>query len=110
MSEHEPSAITCPDCGDVLREEGTDWPGVRFRCHLGHTYTGRQLLLDHSQLVERLLAASRRTLLEHVALQRRLATLVRARGFSLAAERLETEASHVERRAAELVGLLQGPE
>src|SRR5207244_4273551 len=34
----EPSVFTCPDCGGVLWEL-RDGPALRFRCHVGHTYT-----------------------------------------------------------------------
>lgn len=41
----KPVALTCPDCGGVLSEMEGGHP-IRFRCQVGHAYTGQSLLRD----------------------------------------------------------------
>jgi len=44
----------CPGCGGVLWE--MDTPGEkRYRCHTGHSYTGRTLLASQSEKIEEML-------------------------------------------------------
>ena len=49
----------CPGCGGVLWE--MDTPGEkRFRCHMGHSYTGSALLASQSEKIEEMLWISLR--------------------------------------------------
>lgn len=53
----------CPDCGGGLWEIKND-PSHRFRCHVGHVYSDKELLRDHSREIEESVWASLRMLEE----------------------------------------------
>jgi hypothetical protein len=82
---------------------------LQFRCHIGHTYSCEQLLIEHAAHVEQLLRTSCRALVEHALLERHLAGLVRAQGFGLTADRLEHEAALLESQASGLECVLSMP-
>jgi len=65
------SVLACPDCNGVMWEieEGEL---TRFRCHVGHTYTGDLLNLALDEGLRRALASAQRALEERVALTGRL--------------------------------------
>ena len=64
-------AVACPDCHGVLWEidEGEL---TRFRCHVGHTYSGELLDLSLDEGLRRALASAQRALEERVALAGKL--------------------------------------
>jgi two-component system, chemotaxis family, protein-glutamate methylesterase/glutaminase len=48
----KPSVYTCPECGGVLWQ--IDDPALLcFRCHTGHAYSARELLVDQATVKER---------------------------------------------------------
>lgn len=65
------SVLACPDCGGVMWEidEGEL---LRYRCHVGHTYTAEVMSIALDDSVRRALASALRALEERVALARRL--------------------------------------
>jgi two-component system, chemotaxis family, protein-glutamate methylesterase/glutaminase len=90
------SVLACPDCGGVMWEieEG----GLsRYRCHVGHTYTGEMMSLALDESLRRALASARRALAERVALARRLHRQALASGHSLLARSWLDQAEEFER-------------
>lgn len=68
----EPTDFACPDCGSGLWQ--TEVRGfVRFRCHIGHTYTSEQLLSQQTDSIERCYWKILRLLKERASLQYMLA-------------------------------------
>jgi two-component system chemotaxis response regulator CheB len=65
------SVLACPDCGGVMWEIDED-ELVRFRCHVGHTYTAEVMSLTLDENLRRALASALRALEERVALARKL--------------------------------------
>jgi len=65
------SVLACPDCGGVMWEIDED-ELVRFRCHVGHTYTAEVMSLALDENLRRALASALRALEERVALARKL--------------------------------------
>ncbi len=65
------SALTCPDCNGVMWEidEGEL---VRFRCHVGHSYTAELMSLALDENLRRAMASALRALEERVTLARKL--------------------------------------
>lgn len=85
-----PSPLTCPDCGGVLWElQQGDL--LRYRCHVGHTYSADGLIAGQAEDVERALWSAVRALEERAALARRMAA--QARG----AARFKSEKQFMER-------------
>jgi two-component system chemotaxis response regulator CheB len=83
-----PSALTCPKCGGALWEMKNGDP-IRFRCHVGHSFTGEGLLDEQDQNLEIALWTAVRALDESAALNRKMATRAgesRLTGLALAYE------------------------
>jgi len=89
LYETPPSALTCPECGGALWEL-RDGDLSRFRCHVGHSFTGQGLLDEQDQNLEIALWTAVRALDENAALNRKMAARAaegRLAGLSLAYER-----------------------
>lgn len=65
------SVLSCPDCGGVMWE--IDEGGLlRYRCHVGHTYTAELLRLAVDENLRRALVTARRGYEERTALLKRM--------------------------------------
>ncbi|HXG63829.1 MAG TPA: hypothetical protein VNO70_01910, partial [Blastocatellia bacterium] len=85
----------CPECNGVLYE--LDEEGLlRFRCRVGHAYSGETLLAEQSEALEAALWAALRALEENIALSRRLAARMGERGNKRSAIRFEEKAVELE--------------
>jgi two-component system, chemotaxis family, protein-glutamate methylesterase/glutaminase len=95
----QPAIYTCPECSGTLWQ--VDQPQLlRFRCHVGHVYSGDQLLADQSEQLEAALWLAVRTFIDKAVLARQLAESRRRQGMLTGLERLEEEAQQAERYAA----------
>jgi two-component system, chemotaxis family, protein-glutamate methylesterase/glutaminase len=65
------SVLSCPDCGGVMWEVDEAGP-ARYRCHVGHAYTGELMNLAVDESLRRALASALRALDERSALADRL--------------------------------------
>lgn len=74
------SVLACPDCHGVMWEidEGEL---VRYRCHVGHTYTAELMSVALDENLRRALASAVRALEERVALARKLCEQARESGY-----------------------------
>ena len=79
------TTLTCPDCAGSLVEMPGD--SARYRCLVGHAWTGDALFDAYSGGLERAMWAALRTLEEKAALARRIAAQSRDLGRGLVAER-----------------------
>jgi two-component system, chemotaxis family, protein-glutamate methylesterase/glutaminase len=79
------SVLACPDCGGVMWEidEGDL---VRYRCHVGHTYTAEVMSVALDDSLRRALASALRALEERVALARKLQQQAVDSGYRLLAQ------------------------
>jgi two-component system chemotaxis response regulator CheB len=96
------SGFTCPDCDGALIEIAA---GSRYRCRVGHAWTGEALLDAQGLAWERALGAAIRTLDEKAALSRRMADQARERGSAGLASRYDLHAAE----ALEAAALLREP-
>ncbi len=69
-----PSMLTCPDCGGALWEF-TAGQQLRYRCHVGHMYTGDGLVEQKDIHLEQALWTAARAMEEAAALQLRMAEM-----------------------------------
>jgi two-component system chemotaxis response regulator CheB len=94
-----PSGFTCPDCGGALWEV-SDGGLLRFRCHVGHTFSDEGLGSIHSEVVENAMWYALRVLEENAALHRRLANRFRDREMNVIAAAYEQRAGDSEQKAS----------
>jgi two-component system chemotaxis response regulator CheB len=104
-----PSVFTCPECRGNLweMEEGEL---IRFRCRVGHAYSGESLLVDQAGALEAALWAALRALEEKAALANRLARRAAEQGHNLVAERFEEQVADAHQRARLIREALLTPE
>jgi two-component system chemotaxis response regulator CheB len=100
-----PSGLSCPDCYGVLFEL-PGRPAPRFRCRVGHAWTGEALALGQSDGVDAALWTALRTLEERVALLNELAAHAEAHGQSRSARRHADRAADAAVDAAAVRALL----
>lgn len=94
----KPSGFTCPECHGALWEmhEGDL---IRFRCQVGHAYSGTTLLAEQSEALEIAMWTAYRALRESYQLARRLEKRSAEKGHDLAAMKFGEQADNAERRA-----------
>jgi two-component system, chemotaxis family, protein-glutamate methylesterase/glutaminase len=103
LSEYARSTqLSCPDCGGTLVELNGQPP--RYRCHVGHGWSGQSLLNAQSQATERALWVALRSLEEKARLGRRIVSTVGA--SSVVMERYEQTVRECEDAASELRTML----
>lgn len=76
--------INCPDCGGGLYVTQKDHP-VHYRCHVGHSYTDRELLIRVSEVMENTFWTSLRMMEERRSLLVKLAEKDKERGYASSA-------------------------
>jgi two-component system chemotaxis response regulator CheB len=92
------SPYSCPDCGGVLWEL-KDGDFTRYRCRVGHSWTGDALLAKQADVLDDALWIALRTLEESASLSRKLADRHRERGATRLAERFADQAESLQARA-----------
>lgn len=90
------SVLACPDCGGVMWEIDEE-DLIRYRCHVGHTYTAEVMSLALDESLRRALASALRALEERVALARKLHAQAIDAGHRLLAETWADKAREFER-------------
>jgi two-component system, chemotaxis family, protein-glutamate methylesterase/glutaminase len=90
------SVLACPDCGGIMWEV-EDGDVLRYRCHVGHTYTAELMSVATDENLRRALASASRALEERVALARKLHRQAVDEGHRLLAETWLQKASEFER-------------
>lgn len=97
--------FTCPSCNGNLWQIGNAEP-LRFRCHLGHSFTVNALLAEQTRNLENALSSAVRLMEEKVMMSRRMAERRRAMNLLEAAEPYEQYAEHLDREVTVLRELL----
>jgi two-component system chemotaxis response regulator CheB len=108
----EAAEFSCPDCGGVLRriENGKI---LRFKCRVGHTYSGQTLLEAQSETIEQALWSALRLMEEKAEMVRKLKEYALARNFKVTPKKFEDQAKKLEadaRAIRELLKSTQGGE
>jgi two-component system chemotaxis response regulator CheB len=104
-STGETTLYTCPDCGGVLWELGQGGL-LRYRCHVGHSYSADSLLVENADLLESALWTAIRGLEESASLARRMAHRARSENNPLTAAQFDERAAAQALRAAAVRQLL----
>jgi two-component system chemotaxis response regulator CheB len=94
------SSISCPDCGGALWQMKNDAIS-RYRCHVGHTYSEKNLFDRQSQKLEDTLWIALRLLEEKKDLSLKMAAKYDAKGFKTTADIVKERSSvydvHIDR-------------
>jgi two-component system, chemotaxis family, protein-glutamate methylesterase/glutaminase len=80
LSSLPKAEFNCPDCGGGLWMTQKDHP-THYRCHVGHSYTDRELLIRLSEVMESTLWTSLRMMEERRSLLMKLHEKDRQRGY-----------------------------
>jgi two-component system chemotaxis response regulator CheB len=96
-----PVPITCPDCGGVLSEVKGGWP-LRFRCQVGHAYTGRALLGRQEAQVDEAMRVALRIIEERAELVGRMGRDAERAGRSAIAQMYQDRAEEYHAHAETL--------
>ena len=83
-----PVALSCPDCGGVLSQM-RNAPPLRFRCQVGHGYTGEVLAVKQEGSVDEAMRVALRIVEERATLTRKMANEARRGGLRHSAASLE---------------------
>lgn len=86
LEQFEKANLNCPDCGGGLYITQKEHP-THYRCHVGHSYTDRELLIRVSEVMESTFWTSLRMMEERRALLLKLAKKDRDRGYESSASR-----------------------
>lgn len=89
------TTYTCPQCNGAIWQIGEDDP-LRFRCHVGHSFTADVFLAEQTQHVENALWSAVRVMEEKVTFWRQYAARLRKHGAEDAAARHEQYARHLD--------------
>lgn len=95
LSGFEKSDVNCPDCGGGLYITQTERP-AHYRCHVGHSYTERELLIRISEVMESTFWTSLRMMEERRALLLKLGKKDQERGYAATASRHFEKAKEME--------------
>jgi len=85
LTVFQKSEFNCPDCGGGLWITQKERP-THFRCHVGHSFTERQLMIRQAEVMENTFWAALRLMEERRALLMRLSTRDQERGYSSTAK------------------------
>ncbi|RYZ29162.1 MAG: chemotaxis protein CheB [Chitinophagaceae bacterium] len=86
VAQFEKIDINCPDCGGGLYMTQKENP-PHYRCHVGHSYTDRELLIRVSEVMENTFWTSLRMMEERRSLLMKLSNKDRERGYDSSAKR-----------------------
>jgi two-component system, chemotaxis family, protein-glutamate methylesterase/glutaminase len=85
LTVFQKSEFNCPDCGGGLWITQKERP-THFRCHVGHSFTERELMIRQAEVMENTFWAALRLMEERRALLMRLSTRDQERGYSSTAK------------------------
>jgi two-component system chemotaxis response regulator CheB len=100
------SVLASPDCGGVTWKIGEE-DLLRYRCHVGHTYTAEVMSLALDESLRRVLASALRALEERVALARKLHGQAVDSGHRLLAQTWADRAREFEREMDTIRGSIR---
>ena len=93
------SAYTCPECRGPLWEI-EDGELLRYRCRVGHAFTGDSVLDGQYEAIEVALWTALETLTESVLMADHMARQARGRGHHIIGKRFQDKARNAEERAS----------
>ena len=105
LSPFEKSQFNCPDCGGGLYITQKEHP-THFRCHVGHSYTEKDLLFRIAEVMENTIWIALRMMEERRALLLLLANRDQERGYNSTASLHSEKAKELEQHIDNLKQIL----
>ena len=93
------TTYTCPQCAGSIWQIGNEEP-LRFRCHVGHSFTAGPFLAEQTNYLEDALWTAVRALEEKVTLTRQLAKRMNVSGLNAAAKRYQEHADNLDKEVS----------
>jgi two-component system chemotaxis response regulator CheB len=94
-------ALSCPACGGVLSQMKRS-PPLRFRCQVGHGYTGEALAAEQEDSVDEAMRVALRIVEERAVLTQKMAEEARRSGMRLSAASYERTSAQSRRHVETL--------
>lgn len=101
------SFYSCPACNGALWQVGESNEPLRFRCHVGHSFTAESVLAEQTRSLENTLWSALRLMEEKVMLARNMAQRRQSLSLAEAAVRYEEYADRLDREATMLRDLIE---
>jgi two-component system chemotaxis response regulator CheB len=99
------TTYTCPLCSGSIWQIGEEEP-LRFRCHVGHSFTAGPFLAEQTDYVENALWSAVRALEEKVTLTRQVAKRMNASGLHAAAKKYQEHADNLDKEVSTVRDLI----
>lgn len=96
----EKSIYACPDCGgglwDITKKGDEGGKVVRYRCHIGHSYSEKDLVLKQGEIFESTLWTALRIMEERKTLLKKMENDNSKSGFTKAAKEYKDKADNIQ--------------
>ena len=102
----QPVAHSCPGCGGPLWQIG-DRQTLRYRCHVGHAFTGRTLVEEQNEATEKALWIALRTLEERGRLLKTMSDRYAEKGATSLAQTHQERANEASENAVLIRDLIR---
>lgn len=99
------TSYTCPDCNGSIWQIGNDEP-IKFRCHVGHSFTGDVFSTEQTQNLENALWSAIRIMEEKVTFARQMADRRRGQKKQKAADSYDEQADGLDREVTSIRDLI----
>jgi two-component system chemotaxis response regulator CheB len=100
------TTYTCPECNGSIWQIGDSEPLMRFRCHIGHSYTANVFLTEQTQNVENSLWSAVRVMEEKVTFLRHLSEQMKNYNLTTTATKYEDNAKNMDKEVTTIRELI----
>jgi two-component system chemotaxis response regulator CheB len=100
------TTYTCPTCNGSIWQIGDSEPLMRFRCHIGHSYTANVFLAEQTQNLENSLWSAVRVMEEKVTFLRHLSEQMKNYNLTTTATKYEDNAMNMDKEVATIRELI----
>ncbi len=100
------TTYTCPECNGSIWQIGKTEPLMRFRCHIGHSYTANVFLAEQTQNLENSLWSAVRVMEEKVTFLRHLSEQMKNYNLATTATKYEDNAKNMDKEVTTIRELI----
>ncbi len=99
------TTYTCPECNGSIWQIGTEEP-LRFRCHIGHSFTANVFLSEQTQNIENALWSAVRAMEEKVTFLRQMSERMKNYNLQNAVTKYEDHAKSLDTEVTLIRGII----